>query len=554
MNVYPENVQATVKVLETKDPYQYGQLISEGEYTIQAWASGYRIKVIKNTLLNRNRTIDIDLEKLRTPPVSTMNDFYALINNPSKEESNKFDKNHKRFKPLKEIHSLANDNKTKIAEISRLARAGDAESNFLLGIMNLKGYSQKANVEQAIRFLEKAYLQDYKPASLWLAEAYSCFIPNKSSRCNDRRSNQLFEEYAYEVPLAEFMQAQLLFQQGKNLRTALNLAESSLSAGVTHANHLIGDIAFDSNNLKKSIQHWELAAKEGNTKSMIRLASVSSSNSKNETKSWLRKAYEQGDAEAGIFLAVEAGSDNPKTFFTIASEVGERKLSEGYFLKGWAYYKGIGTKVNESSAFYNFNQCKENINCEVLHTILNQKDDSSNQLNLLERSLLKLNSNNDKKEMIPDVLGELYYHIGLIYMNKNYKYNVNKAITYFKESAKYKNHRSSDVLCNIYANGKGVRKNDKTALTFCSSAYIDGSKDPLTLNYLGKSFEEGTGASNLQRAVSYFNEACELNDGAGCCNLAKVYDSSRNTKLRDESLIRAKQNKFMHCDLIIGLK
>ena len=124
-----------------------------------------------------------------------------------------------------------------------------------------------------------------------------------------------------------------------------------------------------------------------------------------------------------------------------------------------------------------------------------------------------------------------------------------------KESAKYKNTKASDALCYAYANGKGVKKNEKQAFTYCYSAYVDGSEDILTLNYLGKSFEQGKGVPvNLERSKAFFNRACLRNDGAGCCNLAKVYNSAKDTKLRDESLIRAKQNKFSHCDLIIGLE
>ena len=37
-------------------------------------------------------------------------------------------------------------------------------------------------------------------------------------------------------------------------------------------------------------------------------------------------------------------------------------------------------------------------------------------------------------------------------------------------------------------------------------------------------------------------------------NLANIYNASKDAKLRDESLIRARQNKFLHCEAVIGLK
>ena len=48
VNVYPDNVRSTVKILETKDPYSYGQVLSEGKYSIQVSASGYRTKILRN--------------------------------------------------------------------------------------------------------------------------------------------------------------------------------------------------------------------------------------------------------------------------------------------------------------------------------------------------------------------------------------------------------------------------------------------------------------------------------------------------------------------------
>ena len=557
VRTFPENLDTEIKILETKEPYSSSQLLVEGKYTIQAWAPGYRMVTQEITELNRNRSIDIDLEKLRTPSITAMNDFYSLVNSPSKEAALNFEKNHQRHAPLKNFYGLVQKDKAVTKDVMRWAKAGDAESNFLLGVLNLEALSEKSDFQQAKNYLQKSYDQGYEPASIWLAKAYSCFNTQRAKGCNDKKSNNLFKEFSYDLPLSEYVQAKIFFQQGKSSNSILKLAESAESAGVYHANHLIGMIAYESNEMKKSKKFFELSANKGNTKSMILLAALAVGNSKKETQSWLLKAYNEGDTEAGIFLAIETAAEDPDGFFKIASAIETKKLSQGYFLKGWAHYKGIGTSQSNKLALENFSKCPDNPNCSSMQHSLEYIKSGGDNLKLKEKALLSLDTNKTRNQMIPDTIGEMKFQLATIYLTSGPKFNPSKAKKYLLEATKFNSNKASEKLCNIWAYGKNREKKDiEKAIPYCEKAYNNNSVDIWTINYLGKAYEEGLGKikQDNKNAVKVYNQACDLSDGAGCCNLAKVYKLEGLTNESEKSIVRAMQNNFKHCDMIINPK
>ena len=558
VNVYPDNVRSVVKILETKDPYSYGQILNEGKYTIQVSANGYRTQVLRNTNLNRNRTIDVELQKLFTPTVSALNDFYDLFTNPSKSASDKYAINHKRFAPLNQIFEITNRNVSVHEELKRLAKNGDAESNFILGVALVEGiFLDSSRISQAKKHLQAAYDQDYKAASVWLAKAYSCSLSGNSPGCDEKKAIEILEEASFEVPLSDYIHAKILLNQNNNLSKSLRLAESASNAGVIEATYLMGDLALKSGDLSRGKEYWQLAADQGNTSAMVRLASLESRDMSGTSIQLLRKAYENGDKQAGIFLAIEAADRNPSSFFNLSRNLSNENISDGYFLTGWAHLKGVGTKLDLKTSLKNFSSCKD-LNCEVMASIVSYKNSSSKKP--ITEYISELKKYTDKKNidsLLPDVKGELYLELGKASLKDN-KNDSRNGISFLEQSVQFKNVNALEQLCIKVYRGKGVTKDDNSALDYCTRASEAGSVNSLTHLTIGDLLSKGVGQRRGQKPMAQikaaYTKACDLNDGLGCCNLAKIYHTENNSKQRNESINLASKNNFFHCKQIIGIE
>ena len=557
VNVYPDNIRSTVKILETKDPYFYGQVLNEGSYSVQISASGYRTKILRNTELNRNRIIDVDLEKLRTLNVSAMNEFFALVKNPTKSRSDYFKEEYKSHAPLSQLFDVFSNNQLTIKELKRLAKNGDAESNFILGVAEVEGFFGKnSNLQNARSYLQTAYDQNYKNASIWLALSYSCVL-NQASDCNEKKTIQLLEANSFDLPLSDYFHARILFTQNKNLNKASILAEAASKAGVVDATYLIGDLAFKEGNLSKSSAYWKVAADEGNTSAMVRLASLQMQKSDSDGIKWLRKAYENGDKQAGIFLAIEAGERNPESFFKLAESLSKQKVNDGHFLTGWAYLKGIGTKLNLSESLKNFSSCS-NQNCRVMSSIVSYRNSPARTSVGDYLKILKVfNTESILKQLLPDVKGELYFELGKSSLKFNEK-DSKDALFFLEESTKYANVKAFELLCSMAIKGKGVRKNESLALSHCNEAATLNSLNSITYNTIGdllsKGVDQRRGNIPIKEILSAYRKSCQLKDGSGCCNLAKIYHDQKNYELRDTNINLAKQHNFSHCKTLIDLR
>ncbi len=556
VNVFPDNVNAVVKVLETKDPYTYGQILPEGEYTLQMWAPGYRTKILRNTKLNRNRTIDVDLERLRTPSINVMNAFYSLVANPSESAYKSFSSDHRSSSQLAQIYDVYSDNKNVVKELSRLAKGGDAESNFILGVGEIQGFlTQNDNkIQNAKFYLETAYSQGYKPASLWLALSNSCSFTNDSPGCDERQAEALLNENSYDIPLADFLLAKLYLDQNKSLSASLRLAEKASASGVTHASYLMGDIAFRRNDLNQSKRYWKRAADEGSTDAMIRLASLEENQESGESIKWLTKAYQEGNKKAGTFLAIEQAKDNPSNFYNTAKNLEKQKISDGQFLSGWAYFNGVGTKVNLQSSFKSFSSCSD-LNCKVMTKILNLKlSSSANSVKNYVADLEKFNNKRNLEKLLPDVKGEMFFQLGKTYLNNKDNQSKRKGMGFLEESIKFGNLNSLEFLCRAAGRGKGIPRDVGLALSYCIEASDAGSVNSLTYNMIGELLENDTGRStSFSSLVSVYSKSCSLKDGSGCCSLAKTYHREGMFEARNKNIQLAEKYNFGHCKLIIGV-
>ena len=189
-----------------------------------------------------------------------MNDFYAFVKNPTKLSSDNFRKKHKNHAPLNQLFEVSSNNQPTIKELLRLAKNGDAESNFLLGVAEVEGFFGKnSNIQNARKYLQTAYDQNYQNASIWLAISHSCALRD-TSKCNEKKAIQILDENSFEVPLSDYFHARILFTQNDNLNKASKLAEAASKAGVVDATYLIGDLALREGDLNKSKEYWTVAA------------------------------------------------------------------------------------------------------------------------------------------------------------------------------------------------------------------------------------------------------------------------------------------------------
>jgi len=539
---------AKIRILGTPETYEEGMRLSEGEYTAEAWADGYRLKR-EAFSLTKNKTITLTLNQLETPSVKVMNDFLDLTKAANTEKVLTFKKRHKRHIPLSAVGEVLLEKDVFLA-LENKAKIGDAESNFVLGVIFSEGIGKRKDIVIARNFLKKADLQDYLPATAWLAKSYSCAFTTEE--CNDNESNKLFAETSRKVAISNYLKAELMLKK-KNKSEARNLLKKASDAGVNAAHYLWAEIENESGNKRESERLWKKAADLGNTDSMMRLASLYANDTSTVSERWLNKAYKAGHQEAGVFLALKAVEDNPSTFFKLANETASKGVEKGSFLKGWAYYQGISVRKDWSLAKENFSNCPQEPNCKVMHSILVLSGSRKSSLTSLESALLKLdNDANSRKDLIPQVKAEMYYQLGKIYTIPSFKPNPQKASNYFIKASNLNQHEALSYLCNMYQFGNGVVKSKSKAYEQCEKAYSLGSKDPTTLIFLGQFFEKGglnKKSPDLKKALKFYGEACSLMDGLGCCHEARLYSlDSKNRSLQQVSSVNAKTFNFDHCD------
>tara|TARA_Y100000766_G_C18600600_1_gene456458 strand:- start:101 stop:682 length:582 start_codon:yes stop_codon:yes gene_type:complete len=184
--------------------------------------------------------------------------------------------------------------------------------------------------------------------------------------------------------------------------------------------------------------------------------------------------------------------------------------------------------------------------------------DSSNTITVADylKQLRQYDNKNTIKQLLPDVRGELYLELGKASLRNNKKDSRN-AVSFLEESVKYGNINALESLCMSVARGKGVVKDEPLALYYCKEAAEKGSFSSLTYNMLGTLLSKGVGqrrgAIPVNDVISAFKKSCDLKDGSGCCELAKIYHEQEKSSLRDSGINLANQYNFPHCKQIIGL-
>jgi TPR repeat protein len=88
-------------------------------------------------------------------------------------------------------------------------------------------------------------------------------------------------------------------------------------------------------------------------------------------------------------------------------------------------------------------------------------------------------------------------------------------------------------LGNLYASGKGARKNLERAAHWYKKAYKNGNNDG-ALNLA----IDRRNAGSMRSAVVWFKKAIAMNSGEACIELAKVYNSRKGGRKAATNLLK----------------
>lgn len=102
------------------------------------------------------------------------------------------------------------------------------------------------------------------------------------------------------------------------------------------------------------------------------------------------------------------------------------------------------------------------------------------------------------------------------------KGNLTNAFECLLTSAQLGNVGSQLNLGNLYASGRGVRKNLKKAAYWYRKAYKNGDNDGALNLAIDK-----RNAGNVRAAVIWFKKAIAMNSGEACIELAKIYKTRK---------------------------
>ncbi len=110
-----------------------------------------------------------------------------------------------------------------------------------------------------------------------------------------------------------------------------------------------------------------------------------------------------------------------------------------------------------------------------------------------------------------------------------YPVSFSKAVEYYQSSCILNYYLGCSNLGYMYEKGRGVSKDETTALRYYRTACNGGN--PLGCTNLGYMYEsgKGMGSSDLATAVTYYRKGCDGGNALGCTNLGYMYEQGRGT-------------------------
>ncbi len=107
------------------------------------------------------------------------------------------------------------------------------------------------------------------------------------------------------------------------------------------------------------------------------------------------------------------------------------------------------------------------------------------------------------------------------------------AVNSYLAAARLGHHMSQLNLGNLYASGKGGKKNLERAAYWYKKAYKNGNSD----GALNLAIDRRT-AGNMRSAVVWFKKAIAMNSGEACIELAKIYNSRKGGRKAATNLLK----------------
>jgi TPR repeat protein len=331
---------------------------------------------------------------------------------------------------------------------------------------------------------------------------------------------------------------------GKNVKADSETAGKPLASDVA--------VAAESTVSKNSMR-WKVQAESGDRLAQFQyyrdLIQETKEDSKSEALKWLRKASEQGLAEAQFELGklyldgedVEKNTDEGIRWLKLAAKQNFEQASNYLSLK--FPNQVLLTKEESKLARETFDLAvdhligrnnRENSPQKAVQLFLKAAEIGSLEakwnLGLIYKDGIGVERNMEEARRWFEVAAGnghplAQYNLGLMYlMGSGGDADLNKSIEYFTMSAESGNPDAAFGLGELYLIGDAVTKSEEKALNWFMVAAEAGH--PRAQSNLGTFYIEGIGVEkNEQEAFKWFNKAAQIGEPYGLYNLGFLYES-----------------------------
>ncbi len=399
---------------------------------------------------------------------------------------------------IKEPNAITSEDKNTIELLAKIAKQGEADSQFILGMMYNYGCGVPKDTKEGIMWLTKAAEQGYDKAQAELGDVY---IDGEGVPQDYKEAAKWYTKAA---------------EQGYN-KAQCKLGEM----------YLYGQgVSIDG---KSAIKWYEKAAKQGDYSVIYRLGDIYESGTgvpidgKMAVK-WYTMAAEHGDQNAQFRLGLmyfdgqRVSKDYKEAFKWFTKAAGQEYYQAQYHL-GLMYENGWGVPKDYKEAFNWFIKAAE-------------QGDTKSQYSL---GLMYLNGQHvlkDYKEAFKwftkaaeNGYGEAQYHLGLMYDNGwGVPKDENEAVKWYTEAKEDKQSvaKAQYELGSMYYEGYIMSQDYKEAFKLFSKAAEQGHTGAQFM--MGCMYFHGEGVlQDYEMAVKWFKTASEQGQAEAQCNFGTMY-------------------------------
>lgn len=410
--------------------------------------------------------------------------------------------------------------------LEKSANHGNIKASFLLAEMYKNGNGVQKNLETAKSLYEKVALKNDVNAQYLLGTIYE----------NDYQDYKKAYEWYKKASDNGSADAQcsiaLLYFYGKGVKQDYKKAKDwlDLSASKEHAKsqYILGCMYYDGIGVKRdkllSIQWYEKSANQGYDKAQASAGFLymADSDIQDYTKSeqWLSKAFEQNNLSACYWLGrlyLEYYYDNHNSMFIKkAIKFYEKSANQGYIFAqselGHLYWRGELVEQNYEKARVWYEK------------VVTQDESITKEISKNEMAYWKYREIEYKIELerINNLKGLSAFRLGDIYaQGKGIEKNQKLAHEWYEKATNnYNNMDAQYELGKIYEKGIDVKKNIKKAIEWYEKAGNQGNEKAKFATYRLKKFEDlkeksekKDAQAQYQLALIYFIGTLAENDG-----------------------------------------